>query len=246
MLSFELTKDTPYLALSGELWSVFYEYFNRNWPCYKGFLLYYLGQGLNLWAHSLICRLRGFAALLLLLFLRWWPPSAMWTGPVIFLWPPPGCLNNAIFSNLGLCVACWARFMCYHELWPASVSHPFSSLNRSLGFARGKHYQKITTPVLQNFAIPGCFPYIPFCRYLFSLLSSGWFVIIPPLNEVERGVYWNQVVCLSVCPSVHLWTQPHYHSPGYNSSLIRVKLDKGRTLGQDLGRVRSWEIWLVK
>ena len=41
MLPFELTKDTPYLALSGELWSVFYEYFNRNWPCYKGFLLYY-------------------------------------------------------------------------------------------------------------------------------------------------------------------------------------------------------------
>ena len=40
MLPFELTKDTPYLVLSGELWSVFYEYFNRNWPCYKGFLLY--------------------------------------------------------------------------------------------------------------------------------------------------------------------------------------------------------------
>ena len=40
MLPFELTKDTPYLALSGELWSVFYEYFNRNWPCYKRFLLY--------------------------------------------------------------------------------------------------------------------------------------------------------------------------------------------------------------
>ena len=40
MLPFELTKDTPYLALSGELWSVFYEYFNRNWLCYKGFLLY--------------------------------------------------------------------------------------------------------------------------------------------------------------------------------------------------------------
>ena len=41
MLLFELTKDTPYLALSGELWSVFYEYFNRNWSCYEGFLLYY-------------------------------------------------------------------------------------------------------------------------------------------------------------------------------------------------------------
>ena len=44
MLPFELTKDTPYLALSGELWSVFYEYFNRNWPCYKEFLLYRLCQ----------------------------------------------------------------------------------------------------------------------------------------------------------------------------------------------------------
>ena len=42
MLPFELRKDTPYLALSGELWSVFYEYFNRNWPCYKGFLLYFV------------------------------------------------------------------------------------------------------------------------------------------------------------------------------------------------------------
>ena len=42
MLPFELTKDTPYLALSGELWSVFYEYYNRNWSCYKGFLLYYI------------------------------------------------------------------------------------------------------------------------------------------------------------------------------------------------------------
>ena len=37
-------KSTQYVALwthlSGELWSVFYEYFNRNWSCYKGFLLY--------------------------------------------------------------------------------------------------------------------------------------------------------------------------------------------------------------
>ena len=29
MLPFQLTKDTPYLALSGELWSVFYEYFTE-------------------------------------------------------------------------------------------------------------------------------------------------------------------------------------------------------------------------
>ena len=23
-------------------------------------------------------------------FLSWWPPSTMWAGPLIFLWPPPG------------------------------------------------------------------------------------------------------------------------------------------------------------
>ena len=53
MLPFELTKDTPYLALSGELWSVFYEYFSRNWSCYKGFLLYmsfvYMNVAIVIW-----------------------------------------------------------------------------------------------------------------------------------------------------------------------------------------------------
>ena len=83
------------------------------------------------------------------------------------------------FSNLELCAA---RCMCHHELWPTSVSHPFSSLNSSLGFAGGKHYQKNTIPIfrliLQNFAFPGCFPYILFYCYLFSLLSSGLFFIV--------------------------------------------------------------------
>ena len=37
MLPFELTKDTPYLALSGELWSVFYEYFTEIDRVVKGF-----------------------------------------------------------------------------------------------------------------------------------------------------------------------------------------------------------------
>ena len=39
-----------------------------------------------------------------------------------------GCLNNPIFSNLGLSAACWAHSMCHHELWPTSVSHPSSFL----------------------------------------------------------------------------------------------------------------------
>ena len=54
--------------------------------------------------------------------------------------------------------------MCHYKLWPTSVSQPFSFLNSSLGLAGGKHYQKITIPifrlVVQNFAIPGYFPYI--------------------------------------------------------------------------------------
>ena len=58
-----------------------------------------------------------------------------------------GCLDNPIFSNLGLCAPCWAHVMCYHELRPTSVSHPFS-LNSSLGFAGGKHYQKNYYPYL--------------------------------------------------------------------------------------------------
>ena len=72
--------------------------------------------------------------------------------------------------------------MCHHELWPTPASHPFSfrNSNSSLGLAGGKHYQKITIPifslVLQNFAIPGYFSYILFCRHLFSLLFSGWVV----------------------------------------------------------------------
>ena len=37
MLPFELTKDTPYLTLSGELWSVFYEYFTEIDRVIKGF-----------------------------------------------------------------------------------------------------------------------------------------------------------------------------------------------------------------
>ena len=103
-------------------------------------------------------------------FLRRWPPSAMLAGPLIYYGHHRGCLNNSIFSNLGLCAACWARFTCHHELWPTLVSHPFSSLNCSFGFAWGKHYQKITMPIFrsvrQNFAIPGYFPDILFYRYL--------------------------------------------------------------------------------
>ena len=41
-------------------------------------------------------------------FLRWWPHSTMWAGPLIYLWPPPGCLNNprggySAWKLMGVC-----------------------------------------------------------------------------------------------------------------------------------------------
>ena len=82
-LPFELTKDTPYLALSGELWSVYYEYFNRNWSCYKGFLLYMSSRGYPL--H----RKRDFIWYLFFLFQHYtvWPLSILVTKFLpCFLW----------------------------------------------------------------------------------------------------------------------------------------------------------------
>ena len=40
------TKDTPYLALMGELWGVFCEYLRENQPRYNGTALYF-----PLWFH---------------------------------------------------------------------------------------------------------------------------------------------------------------------------------------------------
>ena len=34
------TKNTPYLALTGNLWGVFCEYLRENWSCYNSTTLY--------------------------------------------------------------------------------------------------------------------------------------------------------------------------------------------------------------
>ena len=100
-------------------------------------------------------------------------------------------LNNPINWNLGLCVACWARFICHREFWSLSVSHLFSSLNSSQSFAEEKHYKKICIPILalyfKNFAIPGCFPYIFIVATVFSLLFNGWFVIAACGSTAVQG-----------------------------------------------------------
>ena len=59
--------------------------------------------------------------------LLWGVGTAMWVDPLIFASVTSGiCLNYPIFSNLGLCAACVAHFMCHHELWSTSVNHHFS------------------------------------------------------------------------------------------------------------------------
>ena len=121
---------------------------------------------------SLTNRVWGLGA-----FLRWWPPSTMWVGPLINLMATTWDVwIITSFLNLGFCAACWAHLPCHHESWSTSVSHPFSSLNGALGFVGGKHYP-IFWLALRNFAIPVCFPYILLYRYLFSLVTSVWFVI---------------------------------------------------------------------
>ena len=38
---FRITTDTPYLALTDELWGVYCEDIGENWPCYNGTALYF-------------------------------------------------------------------------------------------------------------------------------------------------------------------------------------------------------------
>ena len=124
-----------------------------------------------------------------------------------------GCLNNTIFSNSGLCAACWAHFMCPHELWPTSVSHPFSSLNGSLGLTGGKYYQKITIPIirfiLQNFVFPGCFSYILFYRSIFSLQFPFGFLQCVALFQSMELIKYSKIAELPSPMTSQLYGCPH-------------------------------------
>ena len=105
-------------------------------------------------------------------------------SPYVCIYHQQGCPNNPIPWNLGLCAACWACSTCLHELWPTLVSHPFSSLNSSLGLAGGKHYQKVSISilglVLQNFALPGCF------SIFFSIaIFSPYFLLVDLLLQMK-------------------------------------------------------------
>ena len=86
--------------------------------------------------------------------------------------------GNPIFSTLGFSATCWSHFMCHHKLWPSSVSHPFSSLNSSLGLTGGTFYQKIIILIfgliLQNFGFSRLL-------FLFSSLSLSYLLAFSEL-----------------------------------------------------------------
>ena len=94
------------------------------------------------------------------------------------------CLNNPIFFNVGLCAACWVHFMCHHELWPTSVSHPFSYLNSSLGLGGRKHYQKITILIFW-LSIAIFSPYFLHVGLLLQLVAfqSGNWLSLPAISN---------------------------------------------------------------
>ena len=105
------------------------------------------------------------------LFLREWPPSALWVG-----------LNNPLSLNLGLYAAWWAHCICHHELRPTSVSHPIF-LNCSLCLVGGKYHQKLLTPSLAIFTdliwlFKDAVLIFFFYTYCFNVLSSGWFITV--------------------------------------------------------------------
>ena len=96
----------------------------------------------------------------------------MWAGPLIFYGHHGRCMNNPIFSILGLCAACWAHSItnCGQHQWAIpslfSMAHEAileKNITRKLLIA-------VFRIVLQYLNILGYFPYILFCRYIFFLL----------------------------------------------------------------------------
>ena len=114
-------------------------------------------------------------------FLRWWPPSIMQAGPFnlfmattrdVWIIPSFRIWDYVLHVEHISCVIT----NCGQHQWV--IPFPLSIALQAL--LEENTTTTITIPifrlVLQNFAIPGCFPYILIYHYLFSLLSSGLFV----------------------------------------------------------------------
>ena len=79
---FKLKKDTPYMALMGEMWGVCYEDFGENWSCFNGTALYRdweLGTMLPWQAQMHIQRFK----IIDLLMGLWGPRDMIFLGPSV-------------------------------------------------------------------------------------------------------------------------------------------------------------------
>ena len=94
-----------------------------------------------------------------------------------------GSMNTPIsemsFEFKVICCVCWAHFICNHELWPTSASHPFSFLSSSFGLAGGKYYQKTTISIFFKILLSRVaffthvFHFIPLFLLIFFWLGYG-------------------------------------------------------------------------
>ena len=60
-------------------------------------------------------------------------------GSLNLFWPPPGISEWSHLFEFGVMYCMLSTFMCRHELWPTSASHPFSFLNSFWLYARLKN-----------------------------------------------------------------------------------------------------------
>ena len=101
--------------------------------------------------------------------------STMWAAPLIYFGHRRGCQIWDYVPHVEH-VSCVITNCGQHQWVIPSLSIGLQVLLEE------NTTRKITIPifrlVLHNFAIPGYFPYILFYCCLFSLLSSGWFVVV--------------------------------------------------------------------
>ena len=93
----QLTKDTPYLALTGELWGVYCDNLEENWPLYNGTVLTYP------------CRKRNTA------YLRSKRESFLFTPGYAFQFPWDS--NKGVFSFLQIHL----KKQKHHEMAPINM-----------------------------------------------------------------------------------------------------------------------------
>ena len=131
-------------------------------------------------------------------------------GPLLWYFRTP-LGNNPVFSNLGSCAACWARFLCHHELWPSSLSHPLSSLNITLGLA-GENITRNLLSISFDLFYKICPFHFAFLIFFSIAIFSPYFalnVFIFPQNGISFTtiipLLWGQGLAGHTYIETHIW-----------------------------------------